>query len=509
MILSPDKLDEESHFEKRSFTSFRMTYDFMTQQEAFDILKLGHNVFLTGSAGSGKTYLLNQYIDYLRLYKVPVGITASTGIAATHIGGTTIHSWSGMGIKDSLDERELADLLKRSYLRNRFAHTKVLIIDEISMLHNYRLDMVNKICQTFLKNRNPFGGMQLIMCGDFFQLPPVTRIEPKKSVILERSDNGAIESHESGNEILSRSLPLQDDKNSEFVYNSKVWDEMNLQVCYIDEQYRQSDKTFLRVLNDIRRNDVNEMTVEALSERLDKQVEGYTRPTRLFTHNKDVDAINKQHLEELNGQPHEYFMSWRGSLGLTEILKKSCLAPEVLTLKKGAQVMFVKNNYEVGYVNGTLGEVIDFDKDDHPIVRTFDGNELVVKQASWEVKEPGTSLHPASQDQVVAAISQFPLRLAWAITVHKSQGMSLDAAEVDLSRSFVPGMGYVALSRVRSLSGLRLMGMNQMALQVNPQVAEMDKEFMRRSDEGVEYLAGMKKEQKEKRQKEFLEYLKK
>jgi ATP-dependent exoDNAse (exonuclease V) alpha subunit len=146
----------------------------VNQKQALDILKMGNNVFLTGPAGSGKTYLLNQYITYLKSHQIPVGITASTGIAATHMGGTTIHSWSGMGIRDEMTAQDMGELFKRQYLRNRFLHTKVLIIDEISMLHAHQLDIVNKILKTFKGNDLPFGGLQVILCGDFFQLPPIT-----------------------------------------------------------------------------------------------------------------------------------------------------------------------------------------------------------------------------------------------------------------------------------------------------------------------------------------------
>lgn len=460
----------------------------MTQKEALDILKLGHNVYLTGAAGSGKTYLLNQYISFLKEHKISVGITASTGIAATHMGGTTIHSWTGMGIRDGMSERDIAELFKRSYLRKRFAQTKVLIIDEVSMLHAHRLDLVNAICKAFKKNPYPFGGMQIIMCGDFFQLPPVTR--------RDRTAESVRPSLFEGTEIPKQ---VRDDKVLDFVTESEVWAEMNLRVCYLDEQFRQDDRSFLRVLNDIRNGEVSEDTVESLSERLGKDVSGYSKPTRLFTHNADVDAINKQHLEALSAEPQEYMMGWNGSFGIAETLKKSCLAPEQLVLKKGAQVMFVKNNYEVGYVNGTLGEVIDFDKDNFPVVRTFDGAEIVVTPAKWEVKE---------DDEVKASIDQLPLRLAWAITVHKSQGMSLDAAEIDLSRSFLPGMGYVALSRVRSLSGLKLMGMNQLALQVHPDVAEIDKKFIEESNDAVKYLYDMGSEKKNQMQKDVLAFMK-
>jgi hypothetical protein len=482
-----------------------LEFNHMTQKEALDILKLGHNVFLTGPAGSGKTYLLNQYIKYLKENNIPVGITASTGIAATHIGGTTIHSWAGIGIKDIIHEKDIEDLMKRQYLRSRFKKTRVLIIDEISMLHAHRLDMVDLVCRVFKGNSVPFGGLQVIMCGDFFQLPPVVKRD--KDISHSRVDGNPAPM------FLDPRVPLEarlafggkpeDDKDvkikTHFVTESNIWNEMQLQICYLEEQHRQDDRAFLRILNDIRNSEVSEMTVEYLSERLDKETQGYVRPTRLFTHNADVDSINLKHLEELEGEGHEFMMNWRGNFALTEVLKKSCLAPETLVLKKGAQVMFVKNNFEEGYVNGTLGEVIGFDKDGFPIVRTFDGAEITVGPTDWEVKE---------ENRELAAISQLPLRLAWAITVHKSQGMSLDAAEIDLSRSFIPGMGYVALSRVRSLSGLKLMGMNQMALQVNQEVAEMDREFIKQSNEGIMYLQGIDKDKKAQKQIDFLQYLK-
>lgn len=467
----------------------------MTQKEAFDILKLGHNVFLTGPAGSGKTYLLNQYIKYLKDNKISVGVTASTGIAATHMGGTTIHSWSGIGVKDVIIDHDLMEFMKRAYLRRNLLKTRVLIIDEISMLHAHRLDLIDQVAKAFRGNSAPFGGMQVVMCGDFFQLPPVTKRNKPPMPDPKTFDQSDFENSEKVEHLNMRDSYAK----AEFATESKIWHEMQLRICYLDEQHRQDDRTFLRVLNDIRNSDVTEMTVEYLSERLNKDVEGYAKPTRLFSHNADVDAINLRHLEELDGEGKEFFMTWRGSLGLTEGLRKSCLAPEVLNLKIGAQVMFVKNNWEAGFVNGTLGEIISFSNGGMPVVRTFDGAEIMVVPEDWSVKE---------EERELAAITQLPLRLAWAITVHKSQGMSLDAAEIDLSRSFVPGMGYVALSRVRSLNGLKLMGMNQMALTVNQDVAEIDRQFIKDSNEAVIGLHSLGKEKTEKMQKDFLEFLK-
>lgn len=447
----------------------------MTQEEALDILKLGHNVYLTGPAGSGKTYTLNTYIAYLKKADVEVGVTASTGIAATHMNGVTIHSWAGIGIKDELSPYDLEALEEKEYLHKRLAKTRVLIIDEVSMLHDFRLDMVDQVCRLLKRNENPFGGIQVVLSGDFFQLPPITR--------------GSDEAR--------------------FIHRSDAWSAMNLKVCYLEEQFRQtSGDHALDVLNDIRRNDVTEDTMNHLRGRYKKEpklenIETGDRPvaTKLYTHNADVDAINERELEKLEAGPHVYEMTSKGRKPLVESLKKSCLAPERLVLKKDAQVMFVKNNFDMGYVNGTLGVVTAFDKMDRPIVRTFsgmngkEGKQVTVEQTSWSIEEDG---------KIKAEISQLPLRLAWAITVHKSQGMSLDAVEVDLSKSFVPGMGYVALSRVKTLGGLKLLGLNQVAMQVTPEVLDLDRKLHKLSENAREELSGFDPEEKEGWQHEYL-----
>lgn len=434
----------------------------MTQKEALDILKLGHNVYLTGSAGSGKTYLLNQYIDYLKKHNVPLAVTASTGIAATHLNGMTIHSWSGLGIKDSLSDSDIDEIESRKYLWDRFHNTKVLIIDEVSMLHHFRLDLVERVVRTIRRNNLPFGGMQVILCGDFFQLPPISRA-------------GEPQAH--------------------FVYKSNAWQEMNLKVCYLHEQYRQADDDhLLRVLDDIRSNSVSEKTKDHLRSRYSKVSMG-GESTKLYTHNIDVDGVNNRELDLIKDSTHEYEMTSRGNPNLVITLKKSCLAPEVLYLKKGSLVMFVKNNYESGYVNGTLGKVVDFDSAG-PVVETKSGKRITASPASWAIEEDG---------KVKAEISQVPLRLAWAITVHKSQGMSLDAVEVDLSKSFEPGMGYVALSRARTLKGLTLLGLNKMALQVHDKILEFDKELRHNSMILGDVLRQMNQKEKERMQDEYLE----
>ncbi|OGG14741.1 hypothetical protein A2773_03955 [Candidatus Gottesmanbacteria bacterium RIFCSPHIGHO2_01_FULL_39_10] len=412
----------------------------MTQKEALDIMKMGYNVYLTGEAGTGKTYVLNEYIKYLKNKKIAIGVTATTGIAATHLDGVTIDSWSGLGIREYIRDDEMRELARKYHTKKRITEAKVLIIDEISMMHGYRFDEIEKIVRFMKASYASFGGLQVILSGDLFQLPPVSR----------------------------------DRENIDFVFKSKAWKSLDLRICYLASPKRHSERRFLQLLNDIRHNKIDETTYEILKEANENKFPDGFRPTRLYTHNVDVDMINKAELEKISSEPRFYYMSSVGPEKLVEGMQRNCLAPAVLELRIGALVMFVRNNYEAGYVNGTLGRVVGFDKDQDPIVKTLNNKKIEVKRASWTISEG---------EKTIAELTQIPLRLAWAITVHKSQGMTLDAAEIDLSKSFVEGMGYVALSRVKSLEGLKLLGINQMALRVNPEISEIDKELRETSEE--------------------------
>lgn len=440
----------------------------MTQEQALNILKMGYNAYITGPAGSGKTYLLNKYITYLKNRGVEVGVTASTGIAATHIGGVTIHSWTGMGIKNVLTEYDIEALQEKQYLWKRFEKVKVLIIDEISMLHHYRLDLVDKVCKGFKRNNKPFGGIQVILCGDFFQLPPIS---------ASYEDVG------------------------HFVYHSQAWKNGNFKICYLEEQHRQTDDVTVSILNEIRNNSLSSKNFEILKSKIapaHTEKDGAFSPTRLYTHNIDVDKINQIELEQLKSDEKTFEMISRGGNEvLVDLLKKSCLALDKIKLKVGAKVMFVKNNFEGGYVNGTLGTVIALGKNG-PTVRTYKGQIIDVEPASWKIEEDG---------KVKAEIIQYPLRLAWAITVHKSQGMSLDYVEVDLSKSFEKGMGYVALSRVRSIEGLRIIGMNEMALKVSDEIVEFDEDLRDMSAGAVASLIDLDSSDINKRQVDFLKHI--
>lgn len=437
----------------------------MTQEQALKIMKTGVNIYLTGSAGSGKTYLLNKYIKYLKEKNISVAVTASTGIAATHMNGMTIHSWSGMGIKNYLDEKELEKLEEKKYLWKRFDKARVLIIDEISMLHGTQLDMVEKICRRFKRSEKPFGGLQVILSGDLFQLPPIIKEE-----VGELNGTG-------------------------MVYESKAWEILNPAICYLEEQHRQEDNTLIDILNSIRKNSLEERHLEKLEKRIGVNLKN-CKPTRIYTHNINVDNLNEQELAQINKEERVFTMTNDGPTVLVEILKKSCLAHEKLKLKVGAEVMCIKNNFDEGYVNGSRGKVTGFNSEsNNPIVMLYNGKEVTLKNELWAIEEDG---------KIKASVSQIPLRLAWAITVHKSQGMSLDNAEIDLRNTFAYGMGYVALSRVRTLEGMSLIGFNEDALKVHPEVLVFDQILRNESSQNEKLFKKLKKNEQGKLEDDFI-----
>jgi len=434
----------------------------MTQEEALSILKLGVNIFLTGEPGSGKTHTINRYIEWLRERGIEPAVTASTGIAATHVQGMTIHSWSGIGVKKHISDWDVEMIAGKEKTAERIINAKVLIIDEISMLDADTLESVDKVLRTLrhqvMREEEPFGRLQVIFVGDFFQLPPVSRAQ-----------------------------------RARFAFESRAWKEANPVVCYLTEQHRQEDEKFLGLLNAIRRGEVSDAHKELIRSRL--RLEAKDIATRLHTHNAEADRINEESLAKIEEKAKVYEMASRGASALVNALKENCLSPERLTLKEGAAVMFTRNNFETGYVNGTLGTVMGFANSGYPIVKTKSGKTIEVEPAEWTIQDG---------NKILARITQVPLRLAWAITVHKSQGMSLDSAIIDLSQAFEFGQGYVALSRVRSLAGLYLEGFNDRALLLHPDIIRADSTFRARSDAALKRIRELTHEEREKLEKNFL-----
>lgn len=388
----------------------------MTQKEALSILKTGANVFLTGEPGAGKTYTINEYVKYLRDSGVEVAITASTGIAATHIGGMTIHSWSGIGIKRKLDKYDLDKIGSNEYVVKRISRAKVLVIDEVSMLSAETLLMVDAVCREIRRSSEAFGGLQVVFVGDFFQLPPIIKKFTEEKIQTKEDLQIAM---------------IPSDKELVFAYDSLAWQRAKPVACYISEQYRQDDEDFLSILSAIRRNDFQNEHLQKIESRIVDESNFPKNVPKLFSHNVNVDFVNTETLSKINNPTVVFEMTSKGPDTLVNILKKGCLSPEILSLKVGAEVMFTKNNQKEGFVNGTLGTVINFKNGiGYPFVRTRKGKTILVEPMEWGVEENG---------KIKAKIMQLPLRLAWAITVHKSQGMSMDSALMDLSEVFEYG----------------------------------------------------------------------
>nr|WP_315218768.1 AAA family ATPase [uncultured Flavobacterium sp.] len=428
----------------------------MKQKDAFEILKQGHNVLLTGFAGSGKSYLLEEFATWARENKKNVVMTATTGIAATNINGKTIHNYSNLGVRERIDLENtekvisLANNMREPYKKS-VINTDILVIDEISMLHDFQLSAVDKIIRIIRNNDSPFGGLQVVLSGDFFQLPPIAR------------NNG----------------------QTDFIIHSDSYLNGNFKVCYLEEYWRQDkNDPLVSTLNAIRSNKLKDEHYTLLKQRagaiLSKQ-----NTTKLCCTNKEADDENKQQLDLIITDSKSYKWIETGDAKELNELKKDCRnkVAEKLELKIGAQVIFVKNNLRLGYFNGTTGKVVDFDNNGYPTIELNNGKTLYGIQEDDFYRED-------EQGNRLATIKQIPLKLAWAITIHKSQGMTLDKATVVLTKAFTAGQGYVALSRVREINDISLIGLeNKIALTVSQEALNIENDLQEKSKQSLECLA--------------------
>jgi hypothetical protein len=363
---------------------------------------------------------------------------------------------------NELSPYDLDRISSNERVYKRLSKARTLIIDEVSMLDAKTLSMVDAVCRETRRSDRPFGGLQIVLVGDFFQLPPVARAGTK----------------------------------AEFAFRSPGWSAASPVTCYLSEQHRQDDTAFLAVLSAIRSNVVGEEHLSLLEARASVDLDVAPDAVKLFSHNVDVDRLNDKELAQLPESGRVFTMESKGPEHLVESLKRGCLSPEKLVLKPGAAVMFTRNNPAAGFANGTLGTVVKTaDSLGHPMVRTSAGEMISVEPMEWRIEDQG---------RVLASVTQIPLRLAWAMTVHKSQGMSLDAALVDLGAAFEYGQGYVALSRVRRLSGLFIRGRNERALEVHPEILAEDRAFRAASLAAESELAKITAEAQAKAERNFI-----
>ncbi len=441
----------------------------MRQDIALNLLKTGRNIFLTGAPGSGKTFVLNAYIDYIKKYDINFSVTASTGIAASHLNGTTLHSFVGLGLSTDVNDLLLKKILSNYFITKRLKNVKILIVDEVSMLNPSVFCAVDKILKVVKQSKRPFGGIQVVLSGDFFQLPPI-------------SNNS-------------------DYKNDEkYIWQTSLWRKLNLSICYLEEVFRYRDKKFINFLKEIRTGKVTKKSKDVLKKCEIKKNIKNQECTKLYTHNLDVDRINELELSKLNTESKIYRAGSKGEELFVRSIFSSTLVSEMLKIKIGARVIFIKNNEEFGYINGTTGEVIGFSEGNYPIVKTLRDKFIEVEPEEW-IKEDDSG-------EFLAGVRQIPLKLAWALTIHKSQGMTIDRAIVNLSHAFETGQGYVALSRLRSFSGLYLEGINQKSFEVDEIVMQFDKELLKKSLKVEKEFFGKLKKDILKSQEKFIEIVK-
>jgi ATP-dependent DNA helicase PIF1 len=431
------------------------------QQKALDTILEGHSVFLTGPGGTGKSFLIQRIVSHLEDKNKKVAVTALTGCAALLLGhgAKTIHSWAGIGLGKETATKIASDIRKLPYknkVLRRWLTTRVLIIDEVSMMTPELLELLNDVAQLVRRESSKlFGGIQVVLVGDFCQLPPVMK-------------------------------PTEDDEKQElkFLFESPIWQKLNLHVCPLTQIVRQDDPVFQSVLNEARCGKLSDNSIQILSKRKDADWSSLKiRPTLLFSRRAEVDMINESNLQALEGKDYVYdaktVFDATIQKGMTtnsievkraeaKIDRDAPYKPS-LTLRIGAQVMLIYNlDPEDGLVNGSRGVVVGFTGSCQPIpLILFKGRKepIPIVTQSWESDE----LEGMKRIQI-------PLILAYAVTIHKTQGSTLDCALMDIGSSiFEVGQAYVALSRVKSLDSLYIYDLDPTAFKAHTKVVEFYK----------------------------------
>ncbi len=407
------------------------------KQIAYDNIIAGKNVFVTGVAGTGKSYLL----DHIRKNsEKKISVTATTGIAAVNVKGQTIHSFAGVGLAKGTKEQVYEDLRPKG--EKRIKKCKILVLDEVSMMSD---DLFEKLDYCFRKVREDeraFGGVQLVFFGDFLQLPPVSRGK----------------NHNNINKTEYKNL---------FCFESEIWKRCNFVAVELTKVYRQNEQSFINLLNNIRTGDCEEQDLKTLADCTYKaeNVPEDLKPVVLTATNARCDKINCDQLAKIKLKPKTYDYIADGPEWKIKSLVRDSKVVEHLELKKGAQVMLMINlDQPRGLVNGSTGVVKKF-KNGNPVVKFDNGRSLEITTHKWESME----YNPDTQKlESTAAIYQIPLRLAWAITIHKSQGMTIPYVYVELHNIFTDAQVYVALSRAKDLNGLFIAGFDPKKIMVNP-----------------------------------------
>jgi len=410
------------------------------QQEALSAIEKSKSVFITGPGGVGKSYLIN-YIRSL-LSNKNVSVTALTGCASVLINGITLHKWAGISPTDT--DKSVQDIVEdMNFLaKNRWRTTHVLVIDEISMLSKALFEKLDKIGKSIRNSSRPFGGIQLIFSGDFYQLPPILN-------------------------------NCEDDEK--YAFCSELWTYIfERTTIELTQVIRQDDRTFVSILNKIRKGIIDEEVINILESRMNVECDSNIKPTQLYSRKHEVDQINKSHLIDLPNEIQVF--PWNVSSAGGKKMKPSsknkmfiqwennCSCDQKLMMAIGAQVVLLHNKFHEEYnlINGSRGVVVDFTINNEPVVQ-FKHVTLPIPVHTWEF---GTQ-----ENDLQYEITQFPLKLAWALTIHKSQGMTLDCVIIDISTVFEEGQAYVALSRVKSLDGLYIKNMDPTKINANKTVS--------------------------------------